>query len=224
MSRYDKMISLFSCGCHATGDIPTLSRCEEHNGWIVVCHNIDVPPAEYKCKYMTLWQGTLLHSLRRLGTEKFSYIYAYPEHHVMNAMDWMTPKAWRDHEMEMMKQLYRILKPGGYISVVVDPGVVHSLLYQAHKIGFDVKVKKFTTEYFEAEPMSNTSFAYADAKAHFILYKGYREPVPEKGAYILDISGIKIAKSEKMRKKGNRMLTLCTSTYRFNRLKAMLGG
>lgn len=224
MNRYSKMISLFSCGCHATGDIPTLSRCAEHNGWIVACHNIDVPAAEFKSKSMTLWQGTLLHSLRRLAADKFSYIYAYPEHHVLYALSWLTPKAWREHNMEMMQQLYRVLKPGGFISIVVDPSVVHSLLYQAHKVGFSVDVRGYTMEYFEAEVLSSTSFAYADAKAHFFLYKGYREKVPKKGAYILDISGIKIAKSERMRKDGNKMLTLCTSTYRFDRLKKALGG
>jgi len=223
MSRLDTMISFFSCGCHVEGDIPTLSRCEEHNGFVVVCHNQNVQERSFKSERGTVWQGTLLHNLRRLRDDQFSYIFAYPEHQVLNAMKWVTPKAWRDTKMEMMYHLKRILKPGGYISMVVDPDVSNTVVYQAAKLKLKIDVRPFTFEYFEKEPYSTSSFAFADAKAHYILYKGYREKIPKSGSCVLDISGIKIQHVEK-RKKDNKLLVLTGHNRQFDIVKNLLGG
>ena len=223
MSRLDTMISLFSCGCHATGDIPILSRCEQHNGCVVVAHNMNVKERSFKSERGTVWQGTLLHNLRRLRDEQFSYIFAYPEHHVLYGFNWMTPKAWRDADMEMMYHLKRILKPGGYISMIVDPGVSNTVVYQAAKLRLKIDVRKFTFEYFEKEPFSTSSFAFADAKAHYILHKGDRQKLPQSGASVLDISGIKIQHVER-RAKDNKLLVLTQHDRQFNIVKNLLGG
>lgn len=223
MSRLDTMISLYNCGCYAVGDIPILSRCEEHNGHVVVCHNQNVSTDRFVHRDMTLWQGTLLHNLRRLKAEQFSYIFAYPEHNELSASQWLTPDGWRRMRIEWIAQLKRVLKPGGYISMIVEPSVSHTVLYQAQLLGLNVDVRPHTTEHFEKEPYSTHSFAFADAKTHLILYNGYREKVPRKGSAILDISGIKIAHSEKRRHK-NKMLVLCSHPYQFNSIKKRLGG
>lgn len=223
MSRLDTMISLYNCGCYAVGDIPVLSRCEEHNGYVVVCHNQNVGTDRFVHRDMTLWQGTLLHNLRRLKAEQFSYIFAYPEHNELSASQWMTPDGWLRMRLEWMAHLKRVLKPGGYISMIVEPSVTHTVLYQAALLGLSVDVRPHTTEFFEKEPYTTHSFAFADAKTHLILYNGYREKVPKKGSAILDISGIKIAHSEKRRHK-NKMLVLCSHPYQFNSIKKRLGG
>lgn len=223
MSRLDTMISLYNCGCYAVGDIPVLSRCEEHNGYVVVCHNQNVGTDRFVHRDMTLWQGTLLHNLRRLKAEQFSYIFAYPEHNELSASQWMTPDGWLRMRLEWMAHLKRVLKPGGYISMIVEPSVTHTVLYQAALLGLRVDVRPHTTEFFEKEPYTTHSFAFADAKTHLILYNGYREKVPKKGSAILDISGIKIAHSEKRRHK-NKMLVLCSHPYQFNSIKKRLGG
>jgi len=221
MSYLDTMISYFNCGCHATGDIPILSRCEEHNGFIVVCANHDVKHQRFSNAYGTVWQGTLLHNLRKLKDAQFSYVFAYPEHHVLNAMNWFTPKAWRDTDMELMHHLKRILAPGGYISFIVDPSVSHTVLYQAYKLGMKVDVKDATYEFFEKQPYSELSYAFADAKLHFIVYNDYREKIPESGSKILDISGIKLSRVEK-RKKKNSLLVLAGHPRQFEIVKKRL--
>ena len=223
MNPYETMISYYSCGCHAEGDIPTLSRCEEHDGYVVVCHNQNVQQRSFKSERGTVWQGTLLHNLRRLKDAQFSYVFAYPEHHVLNAFRWITPKAWRDADMEMMHHLKRILQPGGYVSIVVDSEVSHTVLYQAAKLKMKIDVRPPTFEYFEKEPYSTASFAFADAKAHYILYNGYRDKIPKSGSAVLDISGIKMQHVEK-RKKDNKMLVLTGHSRQFEIVKRLLGG
>lgn len=223
MSHLSTMISLYSCGCHATGDIPTLSRCEEHGGYVVVCHNHSVQKRSLKKGRAILRLDTLLHNLRRLKDNRYSYIFAYPEHHVMHAMAHMTPKAWRDTDMEMMGHLYRVLKPGGYISIIVDPSVSNTVLYQAAKLGFKVDVRPYTFEFFEKEPFSTASFAFADVKAHYILYKGHREKLPESGAHVLDISGVKLQYVERKLRK-NKLMVLTGHVLQFNRVKTLLRG
>lgn len=198
-----------------------VSRCAEHGGYVVVCHNQNVKKDSFVHERMTLWQDTLLHGLRRMGENKFSFIFAYPEHHVLNAYKQVTPRAWRDARLEMFQHFKRILKPGGFMSMIVDPDVFSTVIYQAILAGLDFEIKKNTFEYFDPEPYSTASFAYADAKAHIILYKDYIDPIPEKGSAILDLTGVKLRHSEKYRK-GNKMLTLCTNTYHFERLKKKL--
>lgn len=223
MSRYDTMISLFSCGCYATGDIPTLSRCEEHNGFVVVCHNQNVKHERFVHRDMTLWQGTLLHNLQKLKAAQFSYIFGYVEHNELGASRHLTPNGWRKFRLQWLEHLKRVLAPGGYISLIFDPEVVHTVLYQAELLGLSVDVRPHTLEHFEKEPYSTHSFPYADAKVHLILYNGYREKVPKKGSAILDLSGIKIAHSEK-RKHKNKMLVLCSHNHQFSKIKQRLGG
>lgn len=223
MDRLDTMISLFNCGCYATGDIPTLSRCEEHNGFIVVCHNQNVKHEKFVHRDMTLWQGTLLHNLRKLKAEQFSYIFGYVEHNELSASKWLTPTGWRNLRLEWMAQLKRVLAPGGYISLIFDPEVTHTVLYQAELLGMSVDIRPHTLDQFQKEPLSTHSYAFADAKVHLILYNGYREKIPKKGSAILDISGIKVSHSEK-RKYKNKMLVLCAHPYQFNKIKQRLGG
>ena len=222
-NRFDTMISHYSCGCYAVGDIPILSRCTEHNGWIVVQHNQSLREDKHKNGPVTIWLGALLQQMRKLPDNKFSYIFAYPPHSVLNPMNWMTPKGWRNTRMDLMHELARVLKPGGYISMVFDPSVSDSIAYHAAQAGLNVDVRKYTFEYFEKEPYSSESFAFADCKAHFILYKGEREPVPKKGAYLLDITGIKTQYVEK-RLKQNRLLVLTQHQYQFQRVRTLLGG
>jgi hypothetical protein len=101
--------------------------------------------------------------------------------------------------------------------------VTHTVLYQAALLGLTVEARKHTLEHYQKEPYSTHSFAFDDAKTHLILYNEYRDKVPKKGSAILDISGIKIARSERMRHK-NKMLVLCSHPYQFNRIKELLGG
>lgn len=211
----DTMISYFSCGCHATGDIPTLSRCEEHDGFVVVCHNQNISERRFANEIGHVWQGTLLHNLRKLKDAQFSYVFAYPEHHVLNAMNWITPRAWRDANMEMMRHLKRVLAPGGYIAFIVDPSVAHTVIYQAYKLGMSVDVKSPTFEYFAKQPYSELSFAFADAKIRLIVYNEYRSPIPASGSAVLDISGIKVDRVLR-RKKKNKLLVLAGHPKQFD--------
>uniref|UniRef100_A0AB39CE26 Uncharacterized protein n=1 Tax=Pseudomonas phage HRDY3 TaxID=3236930 RepID=A0AB39CE26_9VIRU len=221
MSRYDTMINHFNCGCVLVGDVPTITRCEEHNGFIVTSHNQNVPERRFSNEHGTVWQGTLLHSLRKIKDECFSYVYAYPEHHVLNAFNWLRPDAWRNKQMEEMRHLQRILKPGGYITFVVDPSVSHTVIYQAYRLGMTVEVRDCVTERFDPPKFSELSYATADAKVQLLVYNGHRDKIPEKGGRVLDISGMKLDKILK-RKKKNSLLVLAGHPYQFDIVKKRL--
>lgn len=222
LDRYETMISYYSCGCYAVGDIPTISRCAEHNGWIVVQHNQNLREDKFKNGPVTVWLGALLQQLKKLPDEKFSYVYAYPPHTALTPFNWMTPLGWRNARMDLMYHLARILKPGGYISMVFEPSLINSIAYHAAQHGLKIDVRDFTFELFDKEPFSTESYAFADAKAHFILYKGYRERVPKSGAHLLDITGIKPQHALKRLKK-NRLLVLTQHQYQFQKIRTLIG-
>lgn len=219
----DQMINLFVCGCHATGDIPAVSRCATHGGFVVSAYNHTVQRKVYKHSRMTLVQDSLLNSLRRLPDEKFIHVFSYPEHGLLYAYNWVTPKAWRDLRLEFMSELFRVLKPGGYITFLLDPNVMHTVVYQAHLLGFGVEIRPPFIQEFHAEAFLKSSYSYSDAKMHIVLSKGKRASIPDSGEFVLDTSSILLRHSTK-RAKGNKLLALTSDAVRFNIIKKELEG
>lgn len=223
MSHLDTMINHFNCGCVVVGDIPSIARCEEHDGCIVAFHNQNVPFRRWsnEAEDLNVWQGTLLHNLRRIKDGCFSFIFAYPELNILGPMNWLRPEAWRNADMEMMGHLKRILKPGGYISFVVDPSVLHTVTYQVSKLKMKIDVRGCILDRFEPSPSATLAYSLADAKVHLIVYNEYRDKIPEKGSRILDLSGLKLPYVLK-RKKGNKLLVLTGHPYHFDKVTARL--
>lgn len=223
MSLYDTMINQFSCGCVMVGDVPTVTRCEDHGGYIVACHNQNVPERRYRNKGgdLNIWQGTLLHNLRRLKDQCFSFVFAYPELNILSPMSWLTHEAWRNTDMEMFRHLKRILKPGGYISFVVDPSVLHTVTYQASKVGLTIEIKGAVFDTFDPPASSTLAYTATDAKIHMLLYNEHRTKIPKSGSRILDISGLKLAHTMK-RKKGNLLLVLAGHPLQFDTVRKRL--
>lgn len=212
------MINLYSCGCHATGDIPIMTRCEQHNGWIVAAIEQARRKEVLKTRRVTVWHDTLYNNLRRLPDQHFHHIFAYPEHDLLYAYSHMTPKAWREANIELFAQIKRLLKPGGYATLIVDYGALHTVLYQAAMVGLQHKIGKTLLKEFIPEPMYSRKYEFTDAKIMVDLFVGEKIKLPESGERVLDISSILLDRTLR-RAKDNKILALCSCPHRFKLIK-----
>lgn len=212
------MLNLYSCGCHAEGDFSALSRCADHNGYIVATLEHARSRQVIKSGSLTVWHDTLLNNLRRLKDQTFDHIFAYPEHDWFYAMQFMTPSAWRDQKMELFYHIRRLLKPHGYATLIVDYYALHTVLYQSEIHGFDVSLGKPLCKEFIPEPLYAKAYQFTDAKATVNLWKGERQNLPEFGATVLDVSSILLDRTMR-RAKDNRVLALCGCPHRFRLIK-----
>lgn len=212
------MINLYSCGCHATGDIPILTRCAIHNGWIVAAIDHARQREVLKAKRVTVWHDTLPNNLRKLPDGRFHHIFAYPEHDVLYATNYMTRKAWRDSNLEMFAQIKRLLKPGGYATLIVDYFALHTVLYQARMAKLDFRIGRTLFKEFVPEPLYGRKYEFTDAKVMVDLFTGEKVKLPESGEMVLDISSILLDRTLR-RAKDNKVLALCSCPHRFKLIK-----
>lgn len=217
------MLNLYSCGCYAEGDIPTLSRCEEHNGFIVAVTGKPRTRTTFKSGRILLWHDSLEENLKRLPDAKFAHIFSYPDHDVFYAYHHTAPHAWRNAEPVLLQHLKRLLKPGGYATLIVDGAVLHTLLYHAALVGLDAKVNRVLYKEFVPEPMYSRSYEFTDAKIMVDIYAGEKKNLPDSGEYVLDTSSILLDRV-KRRAKSNKIVALCSCPSRFLLIKRDLSG
>lgn len=215
------MINLYSCGCHAEGDLPVLSRCKEHNGFIIARSGQSRQREEFNAKSAIVWHDTLENNLCRLPDRSFEHIFSYPEHDVFYAYQMSTGKAWRDAEMPMFRHTKRLLRPNGYATFVVDFGVLHTVLYQAGMVGLDYSIGKILYKEFVPEPLYSRAYEFTDAKIIVNLFSKTRERLPESGAHVLDMSSVLLDRTIR-RAKGNSVLAFCSCPSRFSHIKRTL--
>lgn len=212
------MINLYSCGCHAGGDIPILTRCAIHNGWIVAAIEQARRKEVLKTKRVTVWHDTLYNNLRKLPDGRFHHIFAYPEHDVLFAAQHMTRKAWRDHTIELFAQIKRLLKPNGYATLIVDYSALHTVLYQARMAKLHFKIGRTLFNEFVPEPLYSRKYEFTDAKIMVDLFVDTKSKLPESGELVLDISSILLDRTLR-RAKDNKVLALCSCPRRFKLIK-----
>lgn len=215
------MLNLYSCGCHAGGDFSALSRCGEHNGYIVATLEHARSRQVIKKDRLTVWHDTLYSNLRRLKDKTFNRIFAYPEHDLFYAQQFMAPKAWRDTKIEVFSHVKRLLRSNGYATFIVDYHDLHTVLYQASLIGLTTRIGKTLYKEFVPEPLYGKSYEFTDAKVMVDLWNNEKSPLPESGASVLDISSILLDRSIR-RAKGNKVLALCECPHRFRLIKEHL--
>jgi SAM-dependent methyltransferase len=215
------MINLYSCGCHAEGDIPILSRCADHNGHIVAALDHARNREVYKAKCATIWHDSLPNNLQKIPDASFEHIFAYPEHDLFYAYQFLSPRAWREAKLDLFRHIKRILKPGGYATLIVDFGTLHTVLYQAEMIGLDYRIGKTLFKEFVPEPLYSRAYWFTDAKIMVDLFVQSKVKLPESGAKVLDISSILLDRSIR-RAKDNKLLAFCSCPHRFKLIKETL--
>lgn len=215
------MKNIYSCGCHAEGDIPILSRCKDHNGYIVAATEHARTREVFNKSRLTVWHDTLENNLSRLPDAAFEHIFSYPEHDLFYAQSFMTRKAWRDSPMGLFAHIKRLLKPEGYATLVVDYGALHTVLYQAGLADLDFKVGRTLFKEFIPEPLYGKAYEFTDAKVIVDLFVGSRKLLPETGAKVLDLSSILLDRTMR-RSKQNKVLAFCNCPNRFKLIKKTL--
>src|SRR5690606_7088607 len=216
------VMSLYNCGCIVSGDIPAISRCTKHNGHIVASFNHSMERRVCKSDRLDLIQGPLVKTLRRFKPDMFWRIFV-SDLNDFYTYNWLTPRGWRNTKNLVIRELYRVLKPGGSVSCVIDPAVVHTVVYQARMVGFKVKVAGTLQRFFAADLMFKDTEDFYAQKIHVRLYKDEILPLPDSGEYILDITCTMLRDAEKI-KKGNKLVALTAEPSLCARISRQRGG
>ena len=154
------MLNLYSCGCSAT-DVPVLSRCKEHNGYVVIVSNNEVP-ARHRTSFRTknrklsLLYCSLLDGMRRLRESTVGLIFTYPDHYPFLARDRIDSNNWRDFPDKYFPECKRVLQPDGHVVLIIEHLALASVVYSAIKAGFKIVSQSVVRMVISDEPVDST--------------------------------------------------------------------
>lgn len=148
------MRNLYSCGCYVVGDVPVLSRCAYHNGYLVASLDNRVTKRQQlkfgNCRIVHEHLSEVLPKLNK----PLDFAFSYPESHQFLAHQFCTPLGWTTARIEVFAHLKRLLKPEGKAVFIVDTHILRTVLYQAMLQGFQTDVR-FTRVHLKHEPLIN---------------------------------------------------------------------
>lgn len=140
------MRNFYSCGCYVADDVPVISRCGEHNGFVICRTNCRVTnPRQLiigKRKRLKIIHHNLYDVLEKLQ-QPADLVFAYPEHDLFPMAHMLTPFGYRNSRIEVFKHIQRLLKPDGKAVFLVDPIDLGTVLYQAQLRKFEVHTRFF---------------------------------------------------------------------------------
>lgn len=146
------MRNFYSCGCYTCDDVPIVSRCGEHNGWVVCRTSFRVTnPRQLSGERLKIIHHNLYDVLENLR-RPLDLVFAYPEFDLFGAVHQMSDYGWRTQRMEIFEHIKRLLKPDGMAVFVVDVIDLGTTLYQAQLAGFEV-FHRFTPVHIKDEPL-----------------------------------------------------------------------
>jgi len=136
------MRNLYSCGCYVADDVPVVSRCGLHNGWVVCRHDCDVtePQSLVVHKRLKIIHDNLYSVLPKL-TKPLDFVFAYPDYRLFGSHTQLTPAGFANARIELFAHLLRLLRPTGMAVFILDVHVSHYCYYQAVLHGFDVHTR-----------------------------------------------------------------------------------
>ncbi|MNU95545.1 hypothetical protein D3C71_855650 [compost metagenome] len=153
------MRNFYSCGCYVADDVPVISRCGEHNGFVICRTGWRVTnPRQLiigKRKRLKIIHHNLYDVLERLQTP-VDLVFAYPEHDMFVMPHMLTPFGFRNHRLEVFDHVLRLLKPEGKAVFLIDPIDLGSITYQALLRKFEVHTRFFPV-YIRPEPLWSRS-------------------------------------------------------------------
>ena len=134
------MLNLYSCGCTVAGDVPILSRCSEHNTFIVSALVDKVGKRRsFRVENKRIRHYPMREALESFNSKniKFDLICGYPDHnplHAYNALE----SGWSILRNTEFDDLYLALKSDGHMLLVVEQTVLSRTLYDALLAGFNL--------------------------------------------------------------------------------------
>jgi hypothetical protein len=151
------MLNVYSCGCSAV-DVPVMSRCVEHNGYVVASIDNKVEKPEIRRsddKSLTIIHDKLLPSMRRIKEGKVGLIFTYPDHCLFALRDTIDDKLFTTFPDKFFPECDRVLNDDGHIVLIVEGFVLHSVLYCAIKSGFKVNSISVCRLLLQDEPLQS---------------------------------------------------------------------
>lgn len=140
------MRNFYSCGCYVADDVPVISRCGEHNGFVICRTNWRVTQPRQliigKRKRLKIIHHNLYDVLTMLK-QPVDLVFAYPEHDMFVMPHLLTPFGFRNSRVEVFKHILRLLKPEGQAVFLIDPIDLATVTYQAKLRKFEVHTRFF---------------------------------------------------------------------------------
>lgn len=149
------MLNFYSCGCTADGDIPVLSRCGEHNGYVVAAVRDKVlKRASFRVDDLRIRHHPLKETLATIREKKikFDLICSYPEHahlYAYNSMD----EGWRLRVNPQLGELYDSLTNDGHLVFVVEQTLLARVIYDCLMHGFCMNSVSVVSSIIAYEPL-----------------------------------------------------------------------
>lgn len=147
------MRNLYNCGCYVADDVPVISRCAQHNGWVVarVSHQVTRPRQLTYGDKLKIIHHNLYDVLPNLK-KPFDFVLAYPEYNLFSAQQQLTAEGFIRSRMELFDHIQRLLKPDSKAVIIVDVCNMASAVYQALLRGFEVHTR-FAPVLIKSEPL-----------------------------------------------------------------------
>lgn len=193
------MLNVYSCGCTAR-NVPVLSRCETHNGYVVVVTNGDVPRssrASRKSKdgRMVILYDSLLGGMGRLRDSSVGLVFTYPDHFPFAARDSVETQAFQDFPDLYFPECRRVLKDDGHVVLIVEHNILSSVVYCGVKAGFKVNSVSTVRMKIKDEPFSQ------DFLNSFYVYKACVVLSPRKSESRLKVGNVELRNAQKLAEK-----------------------
>lgn len=230
------MLNFYSCGCTAQGDVPAISRCAEHNGWIVATVKNEVTKKQMvKANGTTLAHAPVEEVLQKCIERKmhFDLICSFPEHAVFYAMNSVLQDAWRQKINPIMPLLYQCLSKKGHMVFIVEQSLLARLLYDGAMAGFEINSTTLISSSIKEEPLYKQKFPELHVYKFAVVFsKGGKYSLPDflplrklarrlarlEPRRVLDISCIHTPFLEL----GERRVGICENYQRYSKLKREL--
>ena len=138
----------YSCGCYTSADVPILSRCAEHNGWVVARSGYDISqPRVYKQPRLRICHADAFDVLRKIKPVDFAFVYAQSTW--FSYLRVVTPLGFARARMELLERLFKVTDKA---VIVVDPEDYGALAYQAELLGLKTYTRLIPA-YVRPEPL-----------------------------------------------------------------------
>lgn len=138
-------INVYSCGCTAI-DVSIISECDVHGGHVLSAYD-RVKRSDQKA-FQTddgsaiLFYTNLSEGMRKLSDKSVGLVLTYPDHYHFNVRALLHPKAWAFYVDPFFTFCSRVLKDDGKIFILIEPNVLHCVLFSAFQSGFDLSFLK----------------------------------------------------------------------------------
>lgn len=178
-------LNFYSCGCTAY-NVPIMSRCVEHNGYITAARDVEVTIDTRKSfvshdKSLAVLNDTLIPAMRRLRDKSVGLIFSYPDQFVFGVRTHLSSSAFTALPDSFFPECDRILRDDGTIALIVEHFVLSSVVFCAHMAGFRISSVSTVRMAIKDEPLTSTFInEYSAYKACIVLRKrdaGHRPKV-----------------------------------------------